>query len=66
MVNIGDYANKKSKICVKTKNGSNCIGKTLMVWDAIETESEQDSITLELDSGEIKSFYPDEIGSIDV
>lgn len=66
MVNIWDYANKKPQICVYAKDGNKYIGKTLMVWDAVETESEQDSIDIELRSGEIKSFYPDEIESIEV
>lgn len=66
MVNIWDYANKKPKIRVNAKDGNKYIGRTLMVWDALETESEQDSIDIELRSGEIMSFYPDEIESIEV
>lgn len=66
MVNIWDYANKKPKICVNAKDGNKYAGRTLMVWDALETESEQDSIDIRLRNGEIKSFYPDEIESIEV
>lgn len=66
MVNIWDYANTKPRICLKTKGGAEFVGKTYMVWDAEESDDDEDSITIELDSGEITSFYPDEIESIEV
>lgn len=66
MVNIWDYANTRPRICLKTKSGEECIGKTYMVWDADESDDTEDSITIELDSGEIKSFYHNEIESIEV
>lgn len=66
MVNIWDYANKRPRICLKTKNGAEYIGRTYMVWDAEESDDDRDSITVEMDNGAMKSFYPDEIESIEV
>lgn len=36
-----------------------------MIWDAEEIESDEDCITLDLPSGEIKSFYQSEIEAIE-
>lgn len=66
MVNIWDYANALPRIKLKTINGSEFIGDVVMVFDAEEIESTQDCMDVELDSGEIKSFCPDEIESIEV
>ena len=66
MINIWDYANTRPRIRLKTKNGRTFVGDTLMVYDAIETDSEEDSISVELNTGEIASFYPSEISSIEV
>lgn len=65
MVNIWDYANNKPRVGLRTKNGEKYTGKVYMVWDAEESDDEQDSITVEMQSGEIRSFYPDEIESIE-
>lgn len=51
---------------MKTKNGEEYIGRTYMVWDAEESDDDRDSITVEMDNGAMKSFYPDEIESIEV
>lgn len=66
MVNIWDYANAKPRVKVVSTDGNVCIGEVIAVLDAEETEWEQDCIDIELDSGEIKSFYPDEIERIEV
>lgn len=66
MVNIWDYANAKPRIKIVPTDGDECVGDVIAVLDAEETEWEQDCIDIELDSGEIKSFYPDEIESIEV
>lgn len=65
MVNIWDYANSHPRIKLMSKSGNTFIGGVIAVWDAEETDDDDDSITLEMDSGEIKSFYPDEIESIE-
>lgn len=66
MVNVWDYANAWPRVNLKTTTGDWIVGKVIMVFDAEETEDIKDSIDIELDSGEIKSFYPDEIESIEV
>lgn len=66
MVNIWDYANKLPRIKLKTVNGTELIGNVVAVFDADEIESAQDCIDVELDNGEIKSFYPEDIESIEV
>ena len=66
MVNIWDYANTLPRIKLKAVTGEEFIGDVVMVLDAEEIESVQDCIDVELDSGEIKSFYPNEIESIEV
>lgn len=66
MVNIWDYANAKPRVKVVSTNGAVCIGDVIAVLDAEETEWEQDCIDIELDSGGIMSFYPDDIESIEV
>ncbi len=66
MVNIWDYANKRPRICLETEDGEEYIGQTYMVWDAEESDDDRDSITIEMDNGAIKSFYADEIKSIEV
>ena len=66
MVNIWDYANTLPRIKLKATNGTEYVGDVIMVLDAEEIESIQDCMDIELDSGEIKSFYPDEIESIEV
>lgn len=66
MVNIWDYANELPSIKLKTVNGTELIGNVVAVFDADEIESAQDCIDIELNSGEIKSFYQDEIESIEV
>lgn len=64
MVNIWDYANTKPRVKVVLTDGNACIGDVIAVMDAEEIDGEQDCIDIELDSGEIKSLYPDEIKSI--
>ena len=66
MVNIWDYANELPRIKLKAINGAELIGNVVAVFDADEIESAQDCIDVELDSGEIKSFYPEDIESIEV
>lgn len=66
MINIWEYANMLPRIELVGIDGSKYIGDVIAVLDAEETEGEQDCIDIELDSGEIKSFYPDEIESIEV
>ncbi len=66
MVNIWEYANALPRVKLKTADGAAIVGKVAMVWDAEELEDAEDSMDIELDSGEIKSFYPDEIESIEV
>lgn len=66
MVNIWDYANAKPRVRVISTDGDTCIGDVIAVLDAEETDGEQDCIDIELDSGEIKSFYPSEIKSVEV
>lgn len=65
MVNIWEYANTRPKIKLRTKNGDVCIGYTYMVWDSEETDDNEDSISIELPGGEIKSFYQSEIEEIE-
>ena len=65
MVNIWDYANKRPRIRLETKGGEVYVGDTLMVYDAEETDDEEDSIALALDSGEIVSFFQSEISDIE-
>lgn len=66
MVNIWEYANSLPRIKLLTISGEKYIGRVLAVLDAEETEDAQDCIDIRLDSGAIKSFYPDEIESIEV
>ena len=66
MVNIWDYANTLPRIKLKAVTGEEFIGRVIMVLAAEETEDVEDSIDIRLDSGAIKSFYPDEIESIEV
>lgn len=66
MINIWNYANDLPRVILTGIDGSEYIGKVLAVLDAEETEDLEDYIDLRLDSGEIKSFYPSEIKSIDV
>lgn len=66
MVNIWDYANELPRIKLKTANGTELIGNVVAVFDADEIESAQDCIDVEIDNGEIKSFYPEDIESIEV
>ena len=66
MVNIWDYANELPRIKLKTVNGTELIGNVVAVFDADEIESAQDCIDVELDNGKIKSFYPEDIESIEV
>lgn len=65
MVNIWEFANTRPKIKIRTKNNAVYTGYTLMVWDADESDDDEDSITIEMSSGEIKSFYPSDIVSIE-
>ena len=65
MVNIWDYANKRPRIRLEAKGGEVYVGDTLMVYDAEETDDEEDSIALALDSGEIVSFFQSEISDIE-
>ena len=66
MVNVWEYANALPRIKLKTADGNWFSGKVIMVLDAEETEDVEDSIDIEMDSGDIKSFYQDEIESIEV
>ena len=65
MVNIWEFANTRPKIKIRTKSNDVYTGYTLMVWDADESDDDEDSITIEMSSGEIKSFYPSDIVSIE-
>jgi hypothetical protein len=66
MVNIWDYANELPRIKLKTKAGKKYIGKIIHIADAEESDDVSDSLVLELANGEIRSFYPDIIESINV
>lgn len=66
MIDIWEYANKKPRIALVGADGHKYVGKVLIVLDAEETEDTEDCMDIELDSGEIKSFYPDEIECIEV
>lgn len=66
MVNIWEYANKKPRVKIISAAGDKCVGDVVAVLDAEETEDTEDCIDIELDSGEIRSFYSDEIESIEV
>lgn len=66
MIDIWEYANKKPRIALVGTDGHKYVGKVLIDLDAEETEDTEDCMDIELDSGEIKSFYPDEIESIEV
>lgn len=66
MVNIWDYANKKPRVKIISAWGDECVGDVIAVCDAEETEDTEDCIDIELDNGEIRSFYPHEIESIEV
>lgn len=66
MVNIWEYANFLPRVKLTDVYGNKYIGKVLAVLDAEETEDTDDSIDIRIDGGEIKSFYPDEIKSIEV
>lgn len=65
MVNIWDYANEKPRVKITDTDGDIYIGDIIAVLDAEETESDQDCIDIELDSGEIMSFWQDDIESIE-
>ena len=65
MVNIWDYANMRPRVKLIDTSDESFVGGILMVWDAIETDDEQDSVSLELDTGEIVRFYQSEIKSIE-
>ena len=66
MVNIWDYANTRPRIRLVDVNKRVYVGDVYMVYDALESNDERDSLALELDSGEIVSFYPEDIVSIKV
>lgn len=66
MVNIWNYANELPRIKIKTVNGTELIGDVVAVLDSEEIGSTQDCIDVEVDSGGIMSFYPNEIDSIEV
>ncbi len=68
MVNICDYANTLPRIRLVDVNKRVYVGDILAVHDALETydDEERDLLMLELDSGEIVSFYPEDIVSIKV
>lgn len=64
MVNIWDYAWELGRMRITTNSGASYTGDVVCVLDAEETEDDEDSIAIELKSGEIKTFYPSEIKSI--
>lgn len=66
MVNVWEYANDLPRILLTGADGNKYVGDVLAVLDAEETEDTEDCIDIRLDSGEIRSFYPDEIESIEV
>lgn len=63
MIDIWDYAKTLPKLVVETKEGEIFKGQVIGVFDAEEFEDEADSLSLELESGEIMSFYPSDICS---
>ncbi len=65
MVNIWDYANERPRIRVTTNDGERYVGDVLMVYDAEETDDEEDSIAVELDDGEIVRLFQSDITAID-
>lgn len=67
MVNIWDYANNLPRIRLVDLNKRVYVGDILAVLDAQETfDDDRDLLELELDSGEIVIFHPEEIVSIKV
>ena len=66
MINIWKYANSLPRIKLLDTHGEQYIGQVIAVFDAEEMDDSQDCIDIRLDSGAIKSFYPDEIERIDV
>ena len=64
MVNIWEFANTHPRVSLVDQRGKKYIGQTLMVFDAEESDDDRDSIAIELDSGEIIMFYPEEISAI--
>ena len=63
MVDIWKYANTLPKLTITTVDGEELSGKVIGVFDAEEFEDEEDSLALELKSGQIVSFYPSDIKS---
>ena len=66
MINIWEYANSLPRIKLRANDDQVFVGKTIMVWDAEETDDDEDSITIEMDDGVIRTFYPSEIAEIEV
>lgn len=65
MVNIWEFANTHPRVSLVDQSGKRYVGQTLMVFDAEESDDERDSIAIEMDSGEIIMFYPEEISAIE-
>ena len=53
-------------LCKSTSTRKTFDSNGRIVWDALESDDDQDNIVIEADSGEIKIFYPEEIESIEV
>ncbi|MBQ6205775.1 MAG: hypothetical protein IJK52_01690 [Oscillospiraceae bacterium] len=65
MVNVFDYAYRRVKLVSDT--GETYVGDVIDVTPAGEIEGEdKDSLSLEMDSGLIYGFTPDEIESITI
>lgn len=65
MVNVWDFAQNLGRVKIKSKDGSIYSGNTIAVFDAEETDDVEDSIVVEFNNGEIRTFRVSEIESIE-
>ena len=66
MVNIWGYANTLPYVALKAVDGRSCPGQIICVMGSEETYFDEDSLAIEMDSGEIVTFMQSEIGRIKV
>ena len=66
MVNVWEYANELPFVTVNTVGGDSFSGRIVCVEDIETTELEEDSIVVESEDGEMRSFLQSEIESIEV
>lgn len=63
MVDIWKFAKNLPNIDIETKAGEKFQGKVVAVFDAEESGEDADNIAVEMENGEIVSFYANEINS---